>query len=399
MTTTMQTQQTPSSSNKRIRNRRLMFIEMILKGEKGSAVQEDLLKEFSDYFSDASLKTKAPDLFEFYIGRHIPDSEKRQPFASDMSLVERMYHNIDEREFQSMLRNLPQEAIDAMNEDIDAPETATWEPLSEVDLNTLRQGIPEALQALFGAAATKMNVQTSLEESDGEDTEEFDSDDEEAKNAAKARKLERRRLAQSRETFVKMSRAGIAQAPSLTQGSSSATSSTSQPSQQSTNNSTGSFPNVTLASATTSQNASTSFGTSQPSSTSTASASTATTTLAQTNSEPSTLPSATSIRDRSLLRDEFVRLMKERFLSGLDKEFNYSALVDSNDAFDDLDMMSRDAEDAYFDEEEEEEEVSELGAGGGGGRRRMISESDWRMGNVDTDGRMVDVADESEYDY
>jgi len=41
-------------------------------------------------------------------------------------------------------------------------------------------------------------------------------------------------------------------------------------------------------------------------------------------------------------------LMKERFLSGQDKDFDYTA-VDDNVLLDDLKQIERDEEDAYFD--------------------------------------------------
>ncbi|XP_038641916.1 coiled-coil domain-containing protein 97 isoform X2 [Scyliorhinus canicula] len=55
--------------------------------------------------------------------------------------------------------------------------------------------------------------------------------------------------------------------------------------------------------------------------------------------------------ERSMLREEFVSRMYQRFLDGEDREFDYSA-VDDNPDFDNLDIVSRDEEDRYFDEEE-----------------------------------------------
>lgn len=51
--------------------------------------------------------------------------------------------------------------------------------------------------------------------------------------------------------------------------------------------------------------------------------------------------------ERELLRNEFMGLMKERFLSGKDSDFDYSA-VDDNVQLDDLQQIERDEEDAYF---------------------------------------------------
>lgn len=51
--------------------------------------------------------------------------------------------------------------------------------------------------------------------------------------------------------------------------------------------------------------------------------------------------------ERELLRNEFMGLMKERFLSGKDSDFDYTA-VDDNAQLDDLQQIERDGEDAYF---------------------------------------------------
>jgi len=53
--------------------------------------------------------------------------------------------------------------------------------------------------------------------------------------------------------------------------------------------------------------------------------------------------------ERLRLRREFVEMMQERFLRGEDAEFfDYSA-IDNDPDLDDLEMVSREAEEAYFD--------------------------------------------------
>ncbi|XP_071330316.1 coiled-coil domain-containing protein 97 isoform X2 [Trachinotus anak] len=59
--------------------------------------------------------------------------------------------------------------------------------------------------------------------------------------------------------------------------------------------------------------------------------------------------------EKALLREEFISQMHQRFLDGKDKDFNYSE-VDENPDYDNLDIVSRDAEDQYFDEDDEEED-------------------------------------------
>ncbi|KAM9844142.1 coiled-coil domain-containing protein 97 [Aulostomus maculatus] len=62
--------------------------------------------------------------------------------------------------------------------------------------------------------------------------------------------------------------------------------------------------------------------------------------------------------EKALLREEFISQMHQRFLDGKDKDFNYSE-VDENPDYDNLDIVSRDAEEKYFDEDDEEDEEEE----------------------------------------
>uniref|UniRef100_UPI00398E6EA1 coiled-coil domain-containing protein 97 n=1 Tax=Pristiophorus japonicus TaxID=55135 RepID=UPI00398E6EA1 len=55
--------------------------------------------------------------------------------------------------------------------------------------------------------------------------------------------------------------------------------------------------------------------------------------------------------EKTMLREEFVSRMHQRFLDGEDGDFDYST-VDDNPDFDNLDIVNRDEEEKYFDEEE-----------------------------------------------
>ncbi|KAG0346383.1 hypothetical protein BG004_001847 [Podila humilis] len=59
--------------------------------------------------------------------------------------------------------------------------------------------------------------------------------------------------------------------------------------------------------------------------------------------------------DQEALRREFVLLMKQRFLDGLDTNFDYST-VDFDEELDDLEQEGHDEEDRYFDAEDDEDE-------------------------------------------
>ncbi|XP_066531073.1 coiled-coil domain-containing protein 97 [Hoplias malabaricus] len=63
--------------------------------------------------------------------------------------------------------------------------------------------------------------------------------------------------------------------------------------------------------------------------------------------------------EKAMLREEFLSQMHQRFLDGRDKDFNYSE-VDENPDYDNLDIVSRDAEERYFDEDEEMEDEDSM---------------------------------------
>ena len=56
-------------------------------------------------------------------------------------------------------------------------------------------------------------------------------------------------------------------------------------------------------------------------------------------------------QEKNMLRQEFLRTMQLSFLSGEDRDFDYSR-VDSNERYDSMDMRQQDEEEAYFDKEE-----------------------------------------------
>lgn len=59
--------------------------------------------------------------------------------------------------------------------------------------------------------------------------------------------------------------------------------------------------------------------------------------------------------EKELLREEFVGIMQANFLSGLDKDFDYTT-VDDNADYDDINQQAQDEEDKYFDEDDEDDD-------------------------------------------
>ncbi|XP_067624596.1 coiled-coil domain-containing protein 97 [Eurosta solidaginis] len=56
--------------------------------------------------------------------------------------------------------------------------------------------------------------------------------------------------------------------------------------------------------------------------------------------------------ERELLRQEFIGIMREQFLSGGDQDFDYT-LVDDNTQLDDLSLLNQDKEDEYFEQSDD----------------------------------------------
>uniref|UniRef100_A0A9J7YTK1 Coiled-coil domain containing 97 n=1 Tax=Cyprinus carpio carpio TaxID=630221 RepID=A0A9J7YTK1_CYPCA len=71
-------------------------------------------------------------------------------------------------------------------------------------------------------------------------------------------------------------------------------------------------------------------------------------------SEPRQTEWEPNAEEKAMLREEFLSPMHQRFLDGKD-DFNYSE-VDENPDYDNLNILSCDAEERYFDEEVEKEE-------------------------------------------
>lgn len=79
------------------------------------------------------------------------------------------------------------------------------------------------------------------------------------------------------------------------------------------------------------------------------------------DSKPNILPQHQAMinaNERNLLREEFLHEMYSSFIEGRDIDFDYNS-VDNNEEYDDLQQISQDAEDKYFDSEENDVETLE----------------------------------------
>ncbi|KAI9353643.1 coiled-coil domain-containing protein-domain-containing protein [Obelidium mucronatum] len=98
MSTKTTSTNTHQRSEQTKRNRRFKHLQ--------SLAQDPSTKPSTDpafYFSDYAMRTRDPALFDQFIGRHIPSSERQRPFSNSVPLVDRMFHDIDEREYLEKL--------------------------------------------------------------------------------------------------------------------------------------------------------------------------------------------------------------------------------------------------------------------------------------------------------
>ncbi|KAJ3229364.1 hypothetical protein HDU81_005426 [Chytriomyces hyalinus] len=179
----MQHDPASTSSAQAKRNRRFTYLSRLASDPSTVSATDPAF-----YFSDTAMRMRDPQLFDFYVGRHVPESERTQPFATSVSLVDRIFHSVDER--------------------------AYFEQLG-VDVEMFGNA-PAGPNAFVAAAA-------AVEETT-EDVEELESDDEEGKQAYEEKR--RRRVVQaalSRSLVVQSSGGGgVTPQPHNTNGEASA---------------------------------------------------------------------------------------------------------------------------------------------------------------------------------
>ncbi|KAJ3260227.1 hypothetical protein HDU77_001460 [Chytriomyces hyalinus] len=90
----MQHEPASTSSAQTKRNRRFTYLSKLASDPSTVSATDPAF-----YFSDTAMRMRDPQLFDFYVGRHIPESERTQPFASSVSLVDRIFHSVDERAY------------------------------------------------------------------------------------------------------------------------------------------------------------------------------------------------------------------------------------------------------------------------------------------------------------
>lgn len=99
----------------------------------------------------------------------------------------------------------------------------------------------------------------------------------------------------------------------------------------------------------------------------------------------------TAVREKLMLRREFLSVMQTSFLEGRDKDFDYPK-VDQNEQYDSLEMRGRDIEDSYFDAEEPS--WCELDAHSNSNGRMELSTSEGEVSTCTRHGMATESTDE-----
>lgn len=332
----------------------------------------------STYFSDAEMEARAPDLYQQYIGRFMDqdddqdsqgedeeeendqgevtgaedaddereDTDTRQssaspePFGKDIGLVDRILWNIDHPTRKQQKKQRQQELASR----IAAQERNAGEGSSSSHAGTgvLHQQQQSASHDRTAAAVAPVASESEFEEefdteSEVDDAHMDDSTQSQEKTAEQDMEVEK----DDRKGPLK----DVADDRLL------ATTSVTPP-----------IPPTPVPGVVSSTFASAAMTLEQPESRARFAALESGNGLGSSEDEAPELDQATKERkeDQETLRQEFVLLMKQRFLDGLDSQFDYS-LVDFDEDLDDLEQENHDVEDRYFDAEDEDDDEDDDG--------------------------------------
>ena len=92
------------------------------------------------------MQLREPELYEQFVGRHVPASEKNKPFENDVTLVNRILSNIDRKYVSDRLdeqRQIEEEQFEEEEEDTD-DEDIKMKDVQKTPSNIASEGTGEA---------------------------------------------------------------------------------------------------------------------------------------------------------------------------------------------------------------------------------------------------------------
>ncbi|KAG9071835.1 hypothetical protein KI688_006051 [Linnemannia hyalina] len=325
----------------------------------------------STYFSDAEMEARAPDLYQQYIGRFMDqdddqdsqgedeeeeddqgevtgaedaddereDTDTRQssaspqPFGKDVGLVDRILWNIDHPTRKQQNKQRQQELASrgaAQERNAGEGSSSSHTGIGSLDQQQRSAASHDRTAAAVAPAASESEFEEEFDtESEVDDADMDDSTQSQEKTAEQDMEAEK----DDRKGPLK----DVADDQIL------ATTSVTPP-----------IPPSPIPGVVSSTFASSAMTLEQPESRARFAALESGNGLGSSEDEAPELDQETKERkeDQETLRQEFVLLMKQRFLDGLDSQFDYS-LVDFDEDLDDLEQEDHDVEDRYFDAEDE----------------------------------------------
>ncbi|KAI8636456.1 coiled-coil domain-containing protein-domain-containing protein [Parasitella parasitica] len=156
-------------------NRRFEFLQRKLRG--------------SDYYSDESIQLREPVLYDHYIGQYIPAREKAKPFDNDMTLVNRIFSNMDRKFVDDFLYDQKIRDEEQFEEEDDDDEEIETEKPTPIVLTKKKSEDVE-----MKGSVISNDDQKEQDEEDTEDTTEAQTEFREEQRAELIRLLEEKFL-------------------------------------------------------------------------------------------------------------------------------------------------------------------------------------------------------------
>ncbi|GAN07004.1 coiled-coil domain-containing protein 97-like [Mucor ambiguus] len=144
-------------------------MQLLAQNRRYKYLQQELRD--SDYYSDESIQLREPILYDQFIGQYIPARERVQPFDNDMTLVNRIFSNmdrkfVDDHLYEQKIRD--EEQFEEEDEEEEEEENDEMEKSTPVVLTKKKRN---------GDIEMKEATLSNVEEEDADSQSEVDRDE------------------------------------------------------------------------------------------------------------------------------------------------------------------------------------------------------------------------------
>ncbi|KAF1803351.1 coiled-coil domain-containing protein-domain-containing protein [Mucor lusitanicus] len=151
-------------------------MQLLAQNRRYKYLQQELRD--SDYYSDESIQLREPVLYDQFIGQYIPARERAKPFDNDMTLVNRIFSNMDRKFVDDHLHE--QKIKD--EEQFEEEEEEDEEEEEEEEEDDMEKSTPVVVTKKKNKEDVEMKEATLSNENEEED--EDSQDDEDSQKAA-----------------------------------------------------------------------------------------------------------------------------------------------------------------------------------------------------------------------